>query len=738
MGISDTGDFSVSVLPNTLSVNQGSTGTTTATITSLVNFSGPVTLTISGLPAGVSAAVGTNPLTPPKGASVSSPIVIGVGGSVPATSYPLIVSASNGTLTHSTVLALTVTSSGPSPDFTITISPSSITLPESVSATTTVTITSMGAFSSSVSLTSSGVPSGVILTFGTNPVLPPAGGSVNSAISLILQPWAAPGPYTITVTGTSGSITHTATIGLFIAPVQDYQLTANPSTVSLAQGTSASTIITVSSYVGYNSPIQLSTFWVGTTPYGVSVNTPSTMPPQYVGSMTLTLTISASTTASVGTYTLRVTGVDGSTPHSVDVTVQITSTTQPTQDFTITANPQSVTLVQGSQGSVMVTIQSLGTFSSPVTLSTSGVPAGASAVFSTNSLTPGPGGNTQSAMTITTSTTVTPTTYAIMITGLGGSVFHSTSITLTVTSAATPDFSLSSSKSVVTVTQGQSSTDTIFVTSNRGFNSLVTLSASWMSTNPAGVTTNIISPVVPAPNTSASSTLTISASGSAPAGNFTVRVVGISGTLIDFVDVVVVVNAPQCVVATATYGSTLSPEVQFLRNFRDNMILKTTVGSNFMLAFNIWYYSFSPNFAQFIAANPPLKNTMRYALYPMISILEYGASTFYVVPSNPEASAVISGLIISSLIGATYLALPLAMISLCARRVRVTAKKLEKPAAAGFIGGLVSLALAEIAGTSSVVLTIAASVLVLASITISGLLASRLALRTVSAIRRKF
>jgi hypothetical protein len=525
---------------------------------------------------------------------------------------------------------------------------------------------------------------------------------------------------------------------LFIAPLEDYQLTVNPTALSLTQGASASTTITLSSYNGYGSPIQLSTFWVGSTPYGVSVYTPSAIPPQNYGPVSLTLTIAASTTASIGSYTLRVTGVSGPIPHSVDISIQITSAAQPNQDFTITTNPQSITIVQSSQGSVIVTVQSLGTFSSPVTISTSGVPVGASVVFSTNSITPAPGGTTQSTMTITTSSTVNPTTYAIMVTGLSGSIFHSTSLILTVTSAATPDFSLSSSNAVIPVAQGQSSTGTITVNSHDGFSSPVSLSTSWLSTSPAGVTLNIFSPVVPAPNGAVYSTLTITAGGSAPIGNFTVRIVGMSGVLTDFFDVVVEINAPKCVIATATYGSELSPEVRFLRNFRDNMILKTNVGSNFMLAFNVWYYSFSPTVAQSIAGNSALKTGMKYVLYPVISILEFGASAFNVVPGNPEAGAVISGLIISSLIGATYIAFPVTLLLTRTRKAKLAAKRLQKPAAVAVVAGLVTLTLAEFVGGSSTVLVLAASVLVLATIALSGLLTSRIVLQTLSVIRRKF
>jgi len=129
---------------------------------------------------------------------------------------------------------------------------------------------------------------------------------------------------------------------------------------------------------------------------------------------------------------------------------------------------------------------------------------------------------------------------------------------------------------------------------------------------------------------------------------------------------------------------------------------------------------------------------MKYVLYPVISILGFGASAFNVVPGSPEAGAVISGLIISSLIGATYIAFPVTLILARTRRARLAAKRLEKPAAVAVVVGLVTLTLAEFAGGPSMVLVLAASVLVLATIALSGLLTSRIVLQTLSVIRRKF
>ena len=76
-----------------------------------------------------------------------------------------------------------------------------------------------------------------------------------------------------------------------------------------------------------------------------------------------------------------------------------------------------------------------------------------------------------------------------------------------------------------------------------------------------------------------------------------------------------------CLIATAAYGSEMSPQVQQLREIRDNTILKTNSGMVFMTSFNQFYYSFSPTVADFEREQPIFKEVMKMALTPMLSSL---------------------------------------------------------------------------------------------------------------------
>lgn len=125
-----------------------------------------------------------------------------------------------------------------------------------------------------------------------------------------------------------------------------------------------------------------------------------------------------------------------------------------------------------------------------------------------------------------------------------------------------------------------------------------------------------------------------------------------------------------CIIATTTYGSELSPEVQFLRGFRDKTVLNTFAGKNFMTVFNAWYYSFSPTIASAIAVNNALRWFMKILLYPLIGILHIASTTYSILILDPELAVVLSGLVASSLIGITYFA-PIALIFCLVEKVKI-------------------------------------------------------------------
>ena len=111
-----------------------------------------------------------------------------------------------------------------------------------------------------------------------------------------------------------------------------------------------------------------------------------------------------------------------------------------------------------------------------------------------------------------------------------------------------------------------------------------------------------------------------------------------------------------CLIATATYGSEMSAEVQQLRELRDNQLLNTESGTQFMSIFNDVYYSFSPIIADYERENPYFKEAVKIAITPMISSLS--------LMENAESESEVLGLGISviALNLAMYLGVPAIVI----------------------------------------------------------------------------
>ncbi len=106
----------------------------------------------------------------------------------------------------------------PTPDFSVGASPSSVSVTQGSSANSTITVTSLNGFNGAVSLSASGLPSGVSASFSINPVTPPANGSATSTLTLTASATATTGAATISVTGTSGGTSHSTSISLTVNP----------------------------------------------------------------------------------------------------------------------------------------------------------------------------------------------------------------------------------------------------------------------------------------------------------------------------------------------------------------------------------------------------------------------------------------------------------------------------------------------------------------------------------------
>ena len=202
----------------------------------------------------------------------------------------------------------------------------------------------------------------------------------------------------------------------------------------------------------------------------------------------------------------------------------------PTNDFSISASPSSLTVNQGASGTSTISTTITSGSAQSVTLSTSGCPSGASCTFSPNPIQSGG----SSTLTVGAGTAA-PGTYTITVTGTGVSATHSTTVSLTVPAN---DFSISASPTSVNVTAGNSGTSTISTVLTSGNAQSITLSASGM---PAGTTATFATNPI---NSGGSSLLTLATSATTPAGTYTITVTGAGTSATHTTAVTLGVTAP--------------------------------------------------------------------------------------------------------------------------------------------------------------------------------------------------
>ena len=119
-----------------------------------------------------------------------------------------------------------------------------------------------------------------------------------------------------------------------------------------------------------------------------------------------------------------------------------------------------------------------------------------------------------------------------------------------------------------------------------------------------------------------------------------------------------------CLIATATFGSELAPQVQQLREIRDDKLLQTRSGSLFMESFNDLYYSFSPIIADYERENPAFKEMVKVAITPMISSL----SILNHVDMDSDVEVLGYGIFLIVLNGLMYVGIPASVIVAVRRR----------------------------------------------------------------------
>jgi len=388
-------------------------------------------------------------------------------------------------------------------------------------------------------------------------------------------------------------------------------------------------------------------------------------------------------------------------------------------DFLIGITPGENSVETGKQASYTILITPMGGFSGTITLTVSGLPGD-----TTYQLNPA-GAYTYSLVISTGETTGT---FTFTVTASGGGKTHSDTATLIInpappppaspTPSATPsptpssfNFVLSvkppkvnvgprgtiSFKIEVELTSGTAETVHLSV---EGLPSDFTWSFDQSSILPTGI-----------------STLNVKVGGTP--GTYTFLIKGEGGGASSSATATIVISEhDKCVVATATYGSELSDEVQLLRGFRDNIVMRSFLGRSFMRAFNKFYYSWSPAVASAIEENKGLRAFMRAFLYPIIYTLRICQKLFEpLARANIEIGFLLMEVVSCAILGAIYMSPVLYMLRIIDERLK--GHRSLRIALLGVISSLVLVPASYMLG-SSVLAMAATSVLALSTLALGA------------------
>ena len=481
----------------------------------------------------------------------------------------LLLSALAASIPANNVRALVSPTSPLSRDFGISASPGLLTIQPGLSKISTITLTSLGGFTGSVSLATK-APEGFTTVFGLNPVPLTSGSSDRSNLTVSVSSSVSPTSVTLTVNATSGLLFHQTTIMIMVAS-QDFNVSANPSSLRIETGSHRSSNVTLTSQNGFTGSVLLA----ASAPAGVTLKfamNPLQLSPG--ASSVSNLTIYVASTVVPTTVPIIVNATSGLLLHQTTIVITISVPMPPT----LFISPAKISpAALGSSINLNVSVASMPTFNAwDILVKTDPTIINATSISLTNSMLAGGSSLVSCINNVGTSCnpaagdgmgvahsavvgfgsrasgsgvlfTITYRVVGDVITGsgspivifndhlstpIGSDILHVTSNGVYGTQPSLPDFELIAGSTSLTVVQGSSNMTALSLTSLNGFAGIVNLTLAISPTIHAGLTASLTKPNVTLTlASSGSSTLKISATSLTQASTYTVAVTGSSGSI---------------------------------------------------------------------------------------------------------------------------------------------------------------------------------------------------------------
>ena len=396
------------------------------------------------------------------------------------------------------------------PDFGISIV-NSVTFTATLGGSPILTATSLSQFAGTVNLSATSNSTNLTASLSPSSVTLTSGGSKPSTLQLASS---TPGNYSVSISATSGSLSHSANVTVFVIPRFDFNITTAP-IVTFDNGTSTTSIITVRSTTGFTGTVDLTQTISPGSGLTINFNT-TTLVLKAQGDTNSSLATFSSSTP--GNYLVTITGHNGTSlpVHKAYITVHVAN-------FAISANPSAVTVYEGAPSNSTLSLASMFNFAGGVSLSANVNASGLTATIGNSTLILKTGGTNRTLLTLTGTVVGN---YNVTITAVRGSITHKTSI---LASVKLPDFGISSNPPTVLSLISASNSSLIGLTRLGSFNGTINLS---LSPAPTGVTPTLSVTKIFLNSTSKSgvSDLTLAVAGTATPGTYLVTVTGTNTT----------------------------------------------------------------------------------------------------------------------------------------------------------------------------------------------------------------
>jgi hypothetical protein len=407
--------FSLKASVTTESLLPGKSATFTVAVTGTGAFSSAVNLTAKA-PTGVTVTVSPASIKPGAIATVTLTVA---AGATPGAGTVTITGVSTG-ITQTAAVALTVLAP---PTLKMTLNAAKVTVAQGASGTLLVTTTTGGSYSGTVSLSVSGLPTGVSATLTGGSYTSTVDGSTVSTVTLRPTTAAAltTASFKITATGDGQTASATASVQVTAAPAVKVSL--SPAALSMLSMATQVMTVTAMPVGGVTLAANAASFHVTGLPAGISGTWgPASLTASGTLQARLTLTGSTGAIASSTRPVIAVSATDSISAKVYSATETATLTvTRVLPTLALSLGATKVTVVQGKTGTLQVMTTTGGSYSGMVTLGVAGLPVGVTATWTGGSFTRTTAGSTASTLTLkaTTGAAVASTVFRITATGDG-------------------------------------------------------------------------------------------------------------------------------------------------------------------------------------------------------------------------------------------------------------------------------------------------------------------------------